>query len=76
MSLDLRDSIIATNFRFRARHVPDPNSVVPSIEHRLRRRQESPTGDWVARQVCKSQHPAEEAPHRHAWVLTGREAGG
>jgi low affinity Fe/Cu permease len=33
-----------------------------------------PLVDWVARQVCKYRDLAEEAPHRHAWVLTGREA--
>ncbi|HEX4791504.1 MAG TPA: DUF6098 family protein [Actinospica sp.] len=34
-----------------------------------------PTGDWLARQICKYGHLAEHDPERHAWLLTGREVG-
>nr|WP_225311687.1 DUF6098 family protein [Microbispora cellulosiformans] len=33
------------------------------------------THDWLARQMCKYTHLADQDEERHAWVLTGRVAG-
>jgi hypothetical protein len=34
-----------------------------------------PTTDWLARQICKYGHLAEDDPEQKGWLLTGREVG-
>jgi hypothetical protein len=34
-----------------------------------------PAADWLARQICKYGHLAEQDPERHPWLLTGRVVG-
>jgi hypothetical protein len=34
-----------------------------------------PVADWLARQICKYGHLAEQDSERYPWLLTGREVG-
>jgi hypothetical protein len=34
-----------------------------------------PRADWIARQVCKYRHLADDDPRRYAWIATGRVTG-